>query len=261
MSKTAHWLAGAAWLMTSSTLLAAASEAEIAPADLPTVKIGMSGGYFPFTFVKQDKLQGFEVDVWQEIAKRAGYQVEFVTASFSGLFGLLESGRIDTIANQVTVTPARQAKYAFSAPYVYDGAQIVVKQGNSTINGVADLAGKKVGVNLGTNFEALLRASDKAQTMIIRTYDNGIEQDVLLGRLDAFVMDRVSSAQLIMQAKLPLALAGQPFAPISNAWPFLKQPSQLAIRDRADAALRSMREDGRLLAISQHWFATDITQP
>ena len=68
-------------------------------ADEHTIKVGMSGGYFPFTFVEQDKLQGFEVDVMEAVAEEMDSEVEFVTANFSGLFGMLESGRIDTIAN------------------------------------------------------------------------------------------------------------------------------------------------------------------
>ena len=48
-----------------------------------TVKVGMSGRYFPFTFQKNDVLQGFEVDLWTEIAKRSDYKVEFVTSTFS----------------------------------------------------------------------------------------------------------------------------------------------------------------------------------
>ena len=51
--------------------------------------------------------------------------------SFSGLIGALEAGRIDTVANQITITPERQAEFVFSQPYVYDGAQIVVKEGNA----------------------------------------------------------------------------------------------------------------------------------
>ncbi len=75
------------------------------------VKVGMSGRYFPFTFVKQDQLQGFEVDLWQEIGKRNDYKVDFVTANFSGLFGLLETGRIDTISNQITITPSAKTNF------------------------------------------------------------------------------------------------------------------------------------------------------
>ena len=70
----------------AAILLAALSGQAIAQ---ETIKVGMSGKYFPFTFVKQDKLQGFEVDMWNQIGERTGYKVEFVTASFSGLFGYL----------------------------------------------------------------------------------------------------------------------------------------------------------------------------
>ena len=103
-----------------------------------TVKVGMSGRYFPFTFSKRDVLQGFEVDVWNEIAKRSDYKVEYVTASFSGLFGMLEAGHIDTIANQITITEARTAKYAFSVPYVIDGVQITVRKGRDDIQSLED---------------------------------------------------------------------------------------------------------------------------
>ncbi|GGB16700.1 amino acid ABC transporter substrate-binding protein [Agarivorans gilvus] len=225
-----------------------------------SVKVGMSGRYFPFTFVKQDQLQGFEVDVWNELAKRNDWQVEFVTANFSGLFGMLETGRIDTISNQITITDERKAKYLFSTPYVIDGAQIVVRKGNQEINGIDDLKGKKVAVNLGSNFEQLLRKHDEEQQINIATYDTGIEQDVALGRSDAFVMDRVSSLALIKQSGLPLALAGQPFETIENAMPFKNNATGQALQEQVNASLAAMRKDGTLSAISQKWFDGDITR-
>jgi len=225
-----------------------------------TVKVGMSGRYFPFTFSKKDVLQGFEVDLWNEIAKRSDYKVEFVTASFSGLFGMLEAGHVDTIANQITITEARTAKYVFSTPYVIDGVQVTVRKGRDDIQGVEDLKGKKVLVNLGSNFEQVLRKYDTKNEINIVTYDTGIEQDVALGRADAFVMDRVSSVQLIKEAGLPLQLAGKPFEEIQNAMPFLNKPSQIIIRDQVNKALADMRADGKLTEISNKWFDTDITQ-
>ena len=225
-----------------------------------TIKVGMSGRYFPFTFSKQDKLQGFEVDIWNEIAARSNYKVEFTTSNFSGLFGMLEAGHIDTISNQITITEARLAKYAFTTPYVVDGVQVVVRKGRDDINGIEDLKGKKVAVNLGSNFEQVLRKVDTNNEINIVTYDSGLEQDVALGRMDAFVMDRVSSSQLIKKSGLPLQLAGQPFEKIENAMPFLNKPSQIVIRDQVNKALAEMRADGKLAEISNKWFGTDITQ-
>lgn len=224
------------------------------------VKVGMSGRYFPFTFVKQDKLQGFEVDLWNEIGKRNDYKVEFVTANFSGLFGLLETGRIDTISNQITITKEHEAKYLFSEPYVIDGAQITVRKGNDSIKGVDDLAGKTVAVNLGSNFEQLLRKYDKDDQFTIKTYDTGIEQDVVLGRADAFVMDRLSALELIKKTGLPLQLAGKPFETIENAWPFLNNEKGKKLQGEVNHALAEMRADGTLTGISEKWFGADITK-
>ncbi|MGF1716810.1 amino acid ABC transporter substrate-binding protein [Photobacterium chitinilyticum] len=248
------------WIKTTFTAVAltlTASQAAMAATD---VKVGMSGRYFPFTFVKQDQLQGFEVDLWNEIGKRNDYNVEFVTASFSGLFGLLETGRIDTISNQITMTDQRKAKYLFAEPYVIDGAQLVVRKGNDSIKSTSDLNGKTVGVNLGSNYEQLLRELDKDGKINIKTYDTGIEHDVALGRTDAFVMDRLSSVELIKKANLPLQLAGEPFERIENAWPFIKGEKGEKLRDEVNKALKAMRKDGTLTEISVKWFEADITQ-
>ena len=230
--------------------------------DAQPLRVGMSGGYFPFTFVSQDELQGFEVDVMNAVGERTGLDVAFETMSFSGLVGALDAGRIDTIANQITITPEREAKFVFTEPYVYDGAQVVVKAGNeSEIEGPEDLVGRTVAVNLGSNFEALLEDLPYADRIEIVTYESNIEQDVALGRVDAFVMDRVSSAQVIKESPLPLALAGPPFDEIRNALPFRDDEAGRALRDRVDDALAALREDGTLADISQKWFDADITVP
>ncbi|MCO7247879.1 amino acid ABC transporter substrate-binding protein [Halomonas sp. Mc5H-6] len=241
--------------------LSIASGVFAATAQADTLRVGMSGGYFPFTFVEQDELKGFEVDVMNAVGEITGDDIEFVTASFSGLAGMLESGRIDTIANQITITPEREAKYVFTEPYVYDGAQVVVKAGNDTIEGVEDLSGKSVAVNLGSNYEQLLREQPNADEIDIRTYESNIEQDVALGRVEAFVMDRVSATQVIKEKGLPLELAGQPFSTIQNALPFRDDEAGRAQRDRVGDALAELRESGELRKISEKWFDTDITQP
>ncbi|WP_265501217.1 amino acid ABC transporter substrate-binding protein [Paracoccus beibuensis] len=232
------------------------------PAAAETIRVGMSGGYFPFTFTRADELQGFEVDFLNAVAEETGDEVEFVTMSFSGLIGALESGRIDTIANQITITPEREEAFVFTQPYVYDGAQVVVKAGNeSEITGPESLKGRSVAVNLGSNYEQLLRELPYANEIDIRTYESNIEQDTALGRVDAFVMDRVSSAQVIKESPLPLALAGQPFSEIRNALPFRDDEAGRALRDRVDAAITALKEDGTLAEISGKWLDADVTKP
>ena len=242
------------WKLAIVTALAGATSVSAQAID-----VGMSGGYVPFTFVEQDVLQGFEVDFMNAVGEEIGREVNFVTMSFSGLIGALQAGRIDTVANQITITPEREEAFIFSQPYVIDGAQVVVREGNEEIGGVEDLRGHTVAVNLGSNFEELLRELPYADEIDIRTYESNIEQDTALGRVDAFVMDRVSTALVIRDSGLPLALAGEPFSEIRNALPFRNDEEGLALRDEVDAAITTLREDGTLAAISQKWFGTDIT--
>lgn len=225
------------------------------------LKVGMSGQYFPFTFVEQDEIKGFEVDIMNAVGKEMGREIQYETANFSGLFGMLQSGRIDTVANQITITDERQKAYVFSEPYVYDGAQVVTKKGNTEIESVEDLKGKTVAVNLGSNFEALLKELPYADQINIKTYESNLERDTALGRVDAFVMDRVSASQIIKEKPLPLELAGPTFSQITNAYPFHDTEEGRALRDEVNKALETLRDDGTLASISEKWFGTDITQP
>ncbi|HET8799875.1 MAG TPA: amino acid ABC transporter substrate-binding protein [Marinobacter sp.] len=242
--------------MIVSLLTSSALQAQEDP-----LRVGMSGQYFPFTFVEQDVLKGFDVDVMKAIGKEMGREIQFETANFSGLFGMLGAGRIDTVANQITITDERKKAYLFSEPYVYDGAQVVVKKGNDEIQGVEDLKGKTVAVNLGSNFEALLRELPYADQINIKTYESNLERDTALGRVDAFVMDRVSASQIIKEKPLPLALAGPTFSSITNAYPFRDTEKGRALRDEVNKALATLRDKGTLKAISEKWFGTDITRP
>ncbi|UQG54489.1 MULTISPECIES: amino acid ABC transporter substrate-binding protein [unclassified Marinobacter] len=248
------------WLVNSLMALSLMLSSQLFAQEDP-VRVGMSGQYFPFTFVEQDELKGFEIDIMNAVGKEMGREIIFQTASFSGLFGLLETGRIDTVANQITITEDRKKAYVFSEPYVYDGAQVVVKKGNTEIRDVEDLKGKTVAVNLGSNFETLLRELPYADQINIKTYESNIERDTALGRVDAFVMDRVSASQIIKDKPLPLALAGKPFSQITNAYPFQDTETGRALRDEVNKALKTLRENGTLASISETWFGTDITQP
>lgn len=224
------------------------------------IRVGSSGGYFPFTFVENDKLKGFEIDVWNEIGKRLDYDVEFVTAKFSGLFGMLDTGKLDTISNQISITEQRKEKYYFTDPYVYSGAQLVAKKGNDSIKGLEDLKGKKVGVSLGSNYEQILREYDKNNKINIITYDGGpLERDVALGRLDAFLMDKSSSLALIEKTKLDLQLAGDPIDINENSFPFVKNTENKELIKNINTILEDMRNDGTLKQISEKWVKVDIT--
>ncbi len=225
------------------------------------IRVGTSGGYYPFTYTENDELKGFDIEVWKEIGNRLGRDVEFKTAKFSGLFGMMDTGKLDTISNQITITEKRREKYRFSDPYVYSGAQLFVTAGNpENINGVEDLAGKRVAVQVGTNYEEVIRKVAEEVEFEIINYDSGnMVKDVEMGRADAFMMDKVSIIELIKKNDLQIQLAGKPVEYIENAFPFVDTDENTGLIQEVNGALKGMREDGTLEAISNKYFGMDIT--
>ncbi len=226
------------------------------------IKIGTSGGYPPFTFMNTDgKLDGFEIDVWTELGQRIGYEIEFQTAEFSGLFGMLDTDRINTISNQITMTEARKEKYLFPTPYVFSGAQLIVRNGDESIKSLEDLKGKKIGVSLGSNYEELIKNYDVNNEIEVITYEDfiGSLQDVSLGRIDAVMNDKLAAIINIQKSGLDLQLGGDPVSPLENSFPFVNNEENAALIEIINEAIIEMRTDGTLNEISNKWFSVDIT--
>lgn len=222
-----------------------------------TLRIGLEGTYPPFNFQDKDgQLTGFEVDFAKALAEQMGVKPVFSASPFSGLLGALEARRIDVVINQITITPERQAKYDFSRPYTVSGIQIIVLKGKTGVETPADLAGKKVGVGLGTNYEQWLRANVPAAD--VRTYDDDPTkyQDLRAGRIDAVLNDRLVAADFVRNSPEFVA-SGQPFAPQGAGVAMLKDPAMKVLVDQAIDALRA---NGKLEAISHKWFGADVTR-
>lgn len=224
-----------------------------------TIRVGSSGTYYPFTFMESNDVEGFEIDVWNELGKRLGYNLEFKTASFSGLFGMLDSDKIDVVANQITITDERKEKYYFSDPYVESGAQIVVKEGNDSIKTIDDLKGKNVGVDLGSNYEELLEQKNSGANIITYQSTDSEFNDLIIGRIDAVVIDKISALINKNEKNLPLQLAGESFEKIENAFVFRKTDDNEKLVKQVNKALNDMKEDGTLQQISNKWLNTDVT--
>lgn len=114
--------------------------------------MGSSFSYYPFDYMDGENKVGFEVDVWKEIGERSGLQVEHVQAAISGLFGMVDKGEIDTIANQISKNEEREEKYNFSIPYCYNPLKLIVPKGSpENIQSLDDCVGKKLTTGVGGN--------------------------------------------------------------------------------------------------------------
>jgi ABC-type amino acid transport substrate-binding protein len=76
------------------------------------LRVGTEGVYSPFSYhdPATGELTGYDVDVAHAVAEKLGVRAEFVETPWDSIFAALEANRFDVVANEVTITPERQAK-------------------------------------------------------------------------------------------------------------------------------------------------------
>ncbi|MGE8497527.1 MAG: cystine ABC transporter substrate-binding protein [Pseudomonas sp.] len=224
------------------------------------IKIGLEGTYPPFNFQDESgKLAGFEVELGEALAKELGVKAEFQPTKWDGILAALESKRLDVVINQVTISDERKKKYDFSTPYTVSGIQALTRKADGdSIKSAKDLAGKKVGVGLGTNYEQWLK--ENVPQADIRTYDDDPTkfQDLNVGRIDVILVDRLAAFEMVEKTGGRLAVAGDAFSRQEAGIAQRKgDPELLAAIDKALAKLSA---DGTLKQLSEKWFKADVTR-
>jgi cystine transport system substrate-binding protein len=224
-----------------------------------TIKVGTEGTYPPFTFKNEKgELEGFDVDIINEVAKRLQVKAEFVPTEWKSMFVGLDSERFDVIANQVSINEKRLEKYDFSIPYTVSGAQVIVNKDTTDINGVEDLKGRKVGVTQGSNWEEIAKKAG-ANYSAYYTGANEIFADLAAKRIEAAFNDRLFVAEYLLKNPNPnLKIAGKTFDTAKMGFAFRKGSPELIAA--VDKALKEMQEDGTYLKISQKWFGEDVSK-
>ncbi len=191
------------------------------PATLPKcatsgmLKIGTDASYPPFENVneKTGKIEGFDIDLLDAIGKKVGFTVDAHNALFDTIFTALAYGQYDLVISASTITEERQQTVNFSNPYFVAGQVIVLRKADvGKIKTPADLAGKTIGVQLGTT--GAQAAREIPNTKAVKDYPTAPEafQALANGDVDAVVNDNVTSLSIILNSpQLKLAVVGKPF--------------------------------------------------
>ncbi|WP_371813176.1 transporter substrate-binding domain-containing protein [Bifidobacterium longum] len=102
------------------------------------------GTYAPFSYhdSKTNELTGYDVEVAKAIAKEVGIKAEFAEGSFDSLLAGVDAKKYDTVADQISATDERKAKYDFSEPYTYSyGVVITSKENPKNVTSFDDVKG------------------------------------------------------------------------------------------------------------------------
>jgi polar amino acid transport system substrate-binding protein len=234
----------------------ASSEASEAPAAI-AIKVGTNAEYQPFEFVDENgTIVGFDVDLMNEIAKRANLELEWVNTKWDGIFVALANGEFDTVVSAVTITDERKEAIDFSEPYFNAGQGLAVQNSNTAITGPDSLVeGMKVGVQLGTTGDIWLTENTKAD---VKRFDENplAVQALASGDVDAVVADAPTLADILRQnPELNLKIVGEPFT--EELYGIGIRKGQEDLKAKIDKALADMRADGTYDQIFNKWFGTE----
>ena len=226
------------------------------------VKVGTEGVYAPFTFTDgSGKLTGYDVEVVEEIGKRANLDIEFVPTPWDSMFLGLESKKFDFIANEIAKNPEREKKYTFSDDYLVSAAQIIVKKGRTDIKTLEDLKGKRVMTGVGSNYNKTLTDFDKNKEINYAYFDGNVSialEEIAQGKVDATLNDRLTVGYFTKQRGNLVEIVGEPVTKTPVYFTFRKDSEEL--KNKINKALAEMKADGTLAKISEKWFGGDYTK-
>lgn len=216
--------------------------------------VGTNATFPPMQFVDKDKnITGYEMDLVRAVAKEAGYDISIKNAEFDGLISDVANGNCDLVAACMTITPERKKAVLFSDP-VYSLKQACVVPSGSAIASMDDLAGKKVGAQLGTTGSFVVKK--QAPNAQLRNYDDvGLAfQDMKNGNIDAVVCDDPVAAYYANHDAdyantLKLAFLTEEGESIGFA--FRKADAELV--QQFNEALARLRANGTEKALLQQW--------
>ena len=117
------------------------------------IRIAVFSDKKPFGYVDEyGKYQGYDVYFAERLAKDLGVKVKYVPVEAAARVEVLETGKVDIVLANFTVTPARAEKVDFALPYMKCALGVVSNE-KDLITSPEQLEGKTLIVSKGTTAE------------------------------------------------------------------------------------------------------------
>ncbi|GAA4104117.1 glutamate ABC transporter substrate-binding protein [Nocardioides kongjuensis] len=228
--------------------------------------VGVSGDTYKmgFTDPTDGELKGFDIAFAQEIAKALGVDLELRVILASDRITMLDEGKIDMVARNMTVNCDRWTQVAFSSVY-YNATQKVLVGSDEAdkYTGPASLAGKRVCAPTATTSVANIKKIEPDVIAVEAANHTGCLIKFQNSEVDAITGDDTVLAGLAAQ---------DPYTAVPKQEKLTDEPYGLAFNKDdvalvrfANSVLDQMRADGRWTGIYDEWLKptlkVDATPP
>lgn len=142
------------------------------------LRVAVTGAQYPFAFIQEQELVGFDIEIILRFASEVQRPVEFQNISFGSLIASLQAGKSDIISAAMSITEERQKMVLFSDPY-YETHTVVIKA-RSNADGQVAAAG--LWQKLKDSFTSNILA-EKRYMLIV----NGLKTTIVLSVLSVLL--------------------------------------------------------------------------
>jgi polar amino acid transport system substrate-binding protein len=218
-----------------------------------TMKVAADVGYVPHVMASPSgDVEGYNVDLANEVARRMGMKFEIVDQEWSGIFAGLNAKRYATIIAPTTITADRAKSMLFGEGYMDVNYIFIVKKGNE-VNTLDDLKGKKIAVNRGNLFDKWLSARQEQYGWEIMRFGKNTEaiQAVVTGR--AFANMAGDTVGGWTASKNPMLATTDLVIESGNKAGFAFRKDDVALRNKFEDVLECMKMDGTVAKIHEKW--------
>lgn len=225
-----------------------------------TITVASDIAYRPFEFSEGGEPTGFDIDLMDEIGKRAGFQVKYQNVAFDGIIGGLGSNLYDAAISAMTITPERDEQIDFSDPY-FNADQSLLVPADSNIGTIGDIGDSTVGVQLGTTgaskAEEFAEAGDI--TGDVRTFDTIEDAFAALenGQVDAIINDLPVSQDKANKSDGALEIVEN--IPTEEQYG-IAFPTDSELTRPVNDALKEIKDDGTYAKIYEKWIGVEPEQ-
>ena len=223
--------------------------------------MGLDDSFPPMGYRDENhEIVGYDVDLAKEVAKRLGVELVLQPIDWAAKEQELNTGEIDCIWNGFTILEERRQNVLFTPPYLKN-AQVIVVKGNSTVNTLANLAGKTAGTQAGSSsIDAIDEAPEfKASLKEVVEYQDFLTalMDLDVGGIDAVVIDLVVANDNINRSGKNFRILGENLGDEEFGIGF--RLSDKALADKVWETLMAMAKDGTVAQIATKWLGADIS--
>lgn len=223
-------------------------------ANAQAVRLATEGAYAPYNFIDDSgKPAGFEIDLGNELCKRATLDCTWQTNDWDSIIPNLIAGNYDAIMAGMSITDERKQSIDFSQNYLPpDPSYYLVRTG--TVLDFDALSGKNVGVQGGTIQAGYVQETFGANNTIkaYSTADQALA-DLNAGNLDVILADASYVSDVLAGSEGSLEKVG-PDIMLGNGIGIGLRKADDELEGKLNAAIDEMKKDGSLDDLIVKWF-------